>query len=280
MLYIPTEENGWVRSKEIDVHASKIQTEPEDVNNIRIYRSYRWFHIDTGVVIREVYIQHIPEEEFNKYKDPIDIPLPEERSNMLYIESMPNATVARCNFDFVHPELRIDKKTGKFYCTCPSSFLMLEGNDEIGECSQLDDVDAWTAILRDNIVDAIKEWNKIQLNRDIINELKTIYKENNTYTYFVEQFENKYATGFKQCDITDGKAQKCSLLLGLLGIDFNFYDYTQDDPIYNYTRFIRGANLEKETEELFNQTENILFMHLFRWVESLVKNEEKDESNN
>ena len=82
-----------------------------------------------------------------------------------YYESEDSDSVLACIDCDCLPQLMIDKKTGKYYCTCPSSFLGVEDNKipEIGE----PDENGYVLIHKDKptfdtIEEAIEAWNNEQ----------------------------------------------------------------------------------------------------------------------
>lgn len=83
------------------------------------------------------------------------------------------------------PELRIDKNTGKYYCTCPSSFY--GDTEEIGD-DPLYGISSNTLIF-DDISDAIDAWNDDMSYKHLIFKIKDIVNKVDTYDDFSKQFD-------------------------------------------------------------------------------------------
>lgn len=80
------------------------------------------------------------------------------------------------------PQLMIDKKTGKYYCTCPSSFLGVE-DDKIPEIGEPDE-NGYVLIHKDKptfdtIEEAIEAWNNEQRFQKIYQKLAEEYCSKN-----------------------------------------------------------------------------------------------------
>ena len=87
-----------------------------------------------------------------------------------YIANKLHDKVVPCTDCGVEPELRIDKETGKYYCTCPSSFY---GYDD--EISLSDNQ------LFDTMFSALTAWNEDNNYQYLIPQIKEIVKNTKTY---------------------------------------------------------------------------------------------------
>ncbi len=89
------------------------------------------------------------------------------------------------------PELRIDKKSGLYYCTCPSSFY---GDDqEIGDKVE---PEICNCLLFDNIPDAIDAWNDDMSYKHLIFKIKDIVNKVDTYDEFSKKFDENIFVSF------------------------------------------------------------------------------------
>lgn len=89
------------------------------------------------------------------------------------------------------PELRIDKNSGLYYCTCPSSFY--RDNQEIGDKVE---PEICNCLLFDNIPDAIDAWNEDMSYRHIIPKIKEIANSVDSYEEFSKKFDETIFVGF------------------------------------------------------------------------------------
>ena len=126
-----------------------------------------------------------------------------------YIANKLHDKVVPCSDCGTQPELRIDKETGKYYCTCPSSFY---GYDD--ELSLSDDQ------LFDTMFLALTAWNENNNYQYLIPQIKEIVKNTETYDEFRTQFEDKVFSVF--IHYPRHKLQKLFNLFGYQGtIDNN-----------------------------------------------------------
>ena len=126
-----------------------------------------------------------------------------------YIANKLHDNVVPCADCGAQPELRIDKETGKYYCTCPSSFY---GYDD--ELSLSDDQ------LFDTMFLALTAWNENNNYQYLIPQIKEIVKNTETYDEFRTQFEDKVFSVF--IHYPRHKLQKLFNLFGYQGtIDNN-----------------------------------------------------------
>ena len=156
-----------------------------------------------------------------------------------YIANKLHDNVVSCADCGTQPELRIDKETGKYYCTCPSSFY---GYDD--ELSLSDDQ------LFDTMFLALTAWNENNNYQYLIPQIKEIVKNTETYDEFRTQFEDKVFSGFVH--YPKHKLQKL----------FNLFGY-QGTIDYNMRSLFFSAKTDEQLEEANKCTEEV--------VESLIK---------
>ena len=126
-----------------------------------------------------------------------------------YIANKLHDNVVPCTDCGAEPELRIDEETGKYYCTCPSSFYGYD--DEISLSGDR---------LFDTMLSALTAWNEDNNYQYLIPQIKEIFKTTKTYDEFRTQFEDKIFGGF--IHYPRHKLQKLFNLFGYQGtIDNN-----------------------------------------------------------
>lgn len=147
------------------------------------------YYCKDGVVILR---QSVTRSEVNEHKD-IELG---KKSECIYYDiisyiSDKYINVLPCVECGARPQLRIDKATGKFYCTCPSSFY---GDDEeIGDIDE-NDPDKWISIskdtpLYDTMVEAIDVWNECNSYEFLKSEIEKLVKEIKSYDEFSAKFD-------------------------------------------------------------------------------------------
>lgn len=148
-----------------------------------------------------------------------------------YIANKLHDNVVPCAACGAQPELRIDKETGKYYCTCPSSFY---GYDD--ELSLSDDQ------LFDTMFSALTAWNEDNNCQYLIPQIKEIFKNTETYDEFRNQFKDKIFSDLQTL--------------------FNFFDY-QRNIDHNMRSLFFHTKTEEQYEEINKCTEEV--------AESLIK---------
>lgn len=111
MIFKPTLKDGWTKT------IYPIKTENDDEKIIRYYQINRWGK--DGIIIEEEWIA-TTESPNRKWSGP-----------SFWLVTINNRHPMMCEVCSATPEIRIDKKTKKFYCTCSSSFI--SPNAEIGD---------------------------------------------------------------------------------------------------------------------------------------------------
>ena len=137
-----------------------------------------------------------------------------------YYESEDSDSVLACIDCNCLPQLMIDKKTGKFYCTCPSSFIGVE-DDKIPEIGEPDE-NGYVLIHKDKstfntIEEAIEAWNNEQRFQKTYQKLADEYCSKNGEMSLEEiiNFITKYAAD-------DGNVYRtANVMTRMIGYDLN-----------------------------------------------------------
>jgi len=109
---------------------------------------------------------------------------PEEKDELEYYEAgLLNKSIIHCSECWCLPELRISKATGKFYCTCPSSFYLDDDEEEnnVYLKSKLE-----KNLMFDTMEEAIKQWNKSNLDLSLLSDVEKMVKDSKNF----EDFKN------------------------------------------------------------------------------------------
>ena len=131
------------------------------------------------------------------------------------------------------PQLMIDKKTGKYYCTCPSSFLGVE-DDKIPEIGEPDE-NGYVLIHKDKstfdtIEEAIEAWNNEQRFQKTYQKLAEEYCSKNGEMNLEEiiNFITKYAAD-------DGNVYRtANVMARMIGYDLNHDEIFLELDNYEY----------------------------------------------
>lgn len=150
-----------------------------------------------------------------------------------YYESEDSDSVLACIDCSCLPQLMVDKKTGKYYCTCPSSFLGTEDDKipEIGEANE------WGRVLIhkdkptfDTIEEAIEAWNNEQRFQKTYRKLAEEYCSKNGEMNLEEiiNFITKHAAD-------DGNVYRtANVMARMIGYDLNHDEIFLELDNYEY----------------------------------------------
>lgn len=150
-----------------------------------------------------------------------------------YYESEYSDSVLACIDCGCLPQLMIDKKTGKYYCTCPSSFLGVE-DDKIPEIGE-PDKNGYALIHKDKptfdtIEEAIEAWNNEQRFQKTYRKLAEEYCSKNGEMSLEEiiNFITKHAS-------YDGNVYRtANVMARMIGYDLNHDEIFLELDNYEY----------------------------------------------
>lgn len=150
-----------------------------------------------------------------------------------YYNSEDSDSVLTCINCGCLPQLMIDKKTGKFYCTCPSSFLGVE-DDKIPEIGEPDE-NGYVLIHKDKptfdtIEEAIEAWNNEQRFQKTYQKLAEEYCSKNGEMSLEEiiNFITKHAAD-------DGNVYRTVIVMSrMIGYDLNHDEIFLEFDNYEY----------------------------------------------
>ncbi len=170
-------------------------------------------------------------------------------------------SILRCTECGAEPQLRIDKATGKFYCTCPSSFF---GDDE--EIGDKKDPEMPIGIsentrLYDTMVEAIDAWNDDNSYEFLKAKIEKLVREVNSYNEFSVRFDKIVFSGFIHYE-----TNKIKKLLNLCNYFFN-----ENAPEFEFFLYNDFEDYDTVKETYNNLIENLKKIIYFQY-EYRIKN--------